>query len=628
MSFFMYYASVAGKNKCLRRWRLALLCSSIVCTNNVLLPENALAQQMINYNIEAGALDTALARFGAATGVQLLYDSSSTRNIRTAGVKGNLKTEKALERLLAGTGLSYHFTAPNRVTFSGPARSSAVSARDDGSIVLNPITIGRRKAPGESFDSDTPYGTSASVNHISREDLDKTGGTSTSDIFRNTPGVAAADGRNSPSIEVNIRGIQGMNRTPIRVDGTLQSTPIYRGYLGASNRSYVDPDLLGGIDITKGPTSGANGSGSIGGVISMRTLDADDIIKDGKDWGIRVRGGGASNSIKAPSIGTFDKRIGAPGIFDIASGHGSIVAAKRFGDAEIIAGFARRSQGNFFVGKHGPNSISEETTSGNFTEQRISPVARGSEVVNTQREVISAYIKGKAEFEGGHAVEVSYIHFDSEFGEVMPSQISRFDWTNVGQQQPNTVTSHRAIAKYAYNPQDNDLIDFRFNVWGTWLDQKTRSATTIGWFPAQLQAIDTYSIVPSDTFMAGMEIANVSRFYTRLGDVSINYGGSYAWEDTKPLGSDYWYKPPDGRREEGSAFAQLNWKARSWLDIHGSLRYTTYDTADRVSYKNFPHYEKQFFDEYGITRNALSGSGWSPSVGVTIMTCSPLCPHL
>ncbi|MDH4982607.1 hypothetical protein [Hyphomicrobium sp. D-2] len=40
-------------------------------------------------------------------------------------------------------------------------------------------------------------------------------------------------------------------------------------------RTYVDPDLIGGIDITKGPSDGPNSA--IGGTINMRTLAAQDL---------------------------------------------------------------------------------------------------------------------------------------------------------------------------------------------------------------------------------------------------------------------------------------------------------------------------------------------------------------
>lgn len=607
-------ASGQGWHYGFRRFRAGLLGSAALllaagaCGTGV---AHAQAARTVSVNVRAQDLGAALTIFADQAGLRLLLPSGVVAGRTSPALSGTMTREEALSRLLAGTGLSYRFTSADTVTIGDRVSAAHAPVDAQGALVLDPVDV------VGTGGADAPYRTPASVNHISREELDRTGGTSTSDIFRNTPGVIAADGRNSPAIEVNIRGVQGMNRTPVRVDGTLQNVPVYLGYFGASNRTYVDPDLLAGIDITKGPGAGADGAGSIGGVINMRTLDADDIIKEGKDWGIRLRGSVSSNSVSAPPIGTFDKRIGAPGLFDIASGHGSIVAARRFGDAEIVAGLARRKQGNYFTGRHGPDTILEETTEGSFQEHQITAVKRDSEIVNSQREVLSAYVKGKASFDGGHSVEASYVYYDSDFGEVMPSQVSRFGWDFVGQQEPNQVTAHRLIAKYGYKPDDSDLIDLRFNVWGTLLDQKTRSATPVIWDPNTLP-INSRSIVPIDTYMVGSEISNTSSFHSDYGDLTLNYGASYLLEDTKPLDEGNWYLPQNGRRHEGSAFARFDYAPLDWLSFNGGLRYTAYKTKDRISYRNYPQYEQYFLDEYGISRNALDGSGWSPHLGVVL----------
>ncbi len=74
------------------------------------------------------------------------------------------------------------------------------------------------------------------------------------------------------------------------IDGSQQSTSSYRGYAGVDNRTYVDPDLISGITVTKGP-DGAVG-GAIGGTIAMETLGVADILREGENWGVRVREAG------------------------------------------------------------------------------------------------------------------------------------------------------------------------------------------------------------------------------------------------------------------------------------------------------------------------------------------------
>src|SRR5687768_704444 len=57
---------------------------------------------VIRFAIAPQSLDGALTSFGAASGVQVLYDSTITRGRRSPGVSGSLSPRQALERLLAG----------------------------------------------------------------------------------------------------------------------------------------------------------------------------------------------------------------------------------------------------------------------------------------------------------------------------------------------------------------------------------------------------------------------------------------------------------------------------------------------------------------------------------------------
>src|SRR3546814_11034176 len=69
-------------------------------------------------------LDTALAAYGAASGVQLVYDSRLTAGLATNGVSGTYTAQDALSLLLAGTGLTPRFSGPQMATIE-PAPQGA-----------------------------------------------------------------------------------------------------------------------------------------------------------------------------------------------------------------------------------------------------------------------------------------------------------------------------------------------------------------------------------------------------------------------------------------------------------------------------------------------------------------------
>ncbi|NEM13161.1 MAG: TonB-dependent receptor plug domain-containing protein, partial [Xanthomonas perforans] len=107
---------------------------------------------------------------------------------------------------------------------------------------------------------------------LSRTHLERFRGTSNGDIVKGVAGVTAGDPRVGNGFDVNIRGIQGQGRVPVIIDGGQSSMDTYRGYAGQSQRTYLDPDLISSLTITKGPSLQANASGGIGGVVEMETL--------------------------------------------------------------------------------------------------------------------------------------------------------------------------------------------------------------------------------------------------------------------------------------------------------------------------------------------------------------------
>ena len=48
---------------------------------------------------------------------------------------------------------------------------------------------------------------------------------------------------------------------------------------------FLDPELLSGADIVRGPVANICGSGAIGGVASFRTKDAQDVLRFDQRWG-------------------------------------------------------------------------------------------------------------------------------------------------------------------------------------------------------------------------------------------------------------------------------------------------------------------------------------------------------
>src|SRR5690606_18619216 len=60
--------------------------------------------------------------------------------------------------------------------------------------------------------------------------------------------------------------------------------------------SYIDPSLISGIQVLKGPVSTRGVDGSTGGAVVVNTLDASDILDSGQTFGIELKLEGGNNS--------------------------------------------------------------------------------------------------------------------------------------------------------------------------------------------------------------------------------------------------------------------------------------------------------------------------------------------
>lgn len=571
---------------------LALLATTAIQINPFFVQSSHAQQTDINYSIAPGSLGAVISSFGDQSNLQILYQADLVRNKKSVGLRGNMSKQEALSLLLAGTGLSYNFTNTNTVTITDRIASATNAATNpDGSIVLETITVS-----GTLNNADKPYQTSGSSSYISAEQIQIVPPSSTGDILRNAPGVFSSGNRTGQALDVNIRGLQGMNRIATLVDGAQQSSSAYRGYKGMSSRTFVDPEFIGGIDIQKGPPLGALGSGSMGGVVNMRTLNADDIITNGKSYGVKIKGGFAGNSIKPREYfippDTEAPRFGGNEWLKGNSNIASIALAAKQDNYELVGAFAYRRNGNYFAGKHGERQVKRFSFGGKYSWGPMSAYSPGSEIFNTSQDTKSLLLKGKFIFENDQTVELGYIRYDSKYGEEygdMNNPVAIGGWppyqANLSRTQSDMYT-----AKYRWNPEENDLIHFQTNVWHTRLNDK--------W-----AAIEILTGIPGDakTDTTGIEVTNASHIDTSFGLFDLNYGATYSHEKT--------IQNPDtnigmkGSREIGAIFANVDYKPVDWLTLNAGLRYQTYKTHDNSE---------------NSTIEGLDGSRLTPNLGVMV----------
>ncbi len=270
------------------------------------------------YVIPAGPLAVALNRFAEASQLQLIYSSAATRGLSSSGLSGSYAPGDALAILLAGSGLTYRFNENGSATIIDPSGSadSAEQISESG-LALDTITVtGRGVGAAGQFGemtADTPYETAAAVSTSDASDIGVRNAGSAINVLRTTPGTFTREAQGGGGIGVNIRGSEGFGRVNTMVDGVRQQNP-FLGHYGNGGNVYLMPEMLAGVDVSRGAVSGAHGFNALSGAANFRTLTADDVLLPGQNIGGMTRMAFGTNGYNWSRVVAGAGRVESAGI--------------------------------------------------------------------------------------------------------------------------------------------------------------------------------------------------------------------------------------------------------------------------------------------------------------------------
>lgn len=345
---------------------------------------------------------------------------------------------------------------------------------------------------------DGVYHTPAPVTSVGAEALQARFGGDPQAALRTMTGVFTRQQSNQPGIEVNIRGMSGFGRVNAMIDGVPQTFRNTAGHASSGGSLlYVQPELLGGVDVSKGAVSGAAGMGTLSGAANFRTLDFDDIVLPGHDTGVLTRWKTGNNG------------FGGSGM--LAGAARAHLNSDQSGYISVLGAFARSSFGTF---KNG---------AGDYVDQ-------GRDATNRP---------------GGGLVKLEFaptnehrLKFGARWYE------NRFTYAYYDQHLENATYT----ADYAYTPDDNDWVDLRLNAYYNRTNMDY--AATGG----------SYRGRKTDDRGYGFSLTNTSTAMLS-DDLRLKlfYGGSFGSDDY--LINQYRGANPPGtlRKASGFADATLSW---------------------------------------------------------------------
>jgi outer membrane receptor protein involved in Fe transport len=234
------------------------------------VPLGASAQSAVaSFNIRSAPLSQSLLEFGRQAGISIAAEQTLTSGQRGRSVTGDLPIDEALDRLLAGTGLSAEFSGPSAVRLVRAGQGDAggndlqqdVPGRDvQEAATLSDIVVTAQKR-AESI-QDVPIAVSA----FSSETLDAMKIEGGSELMRAIPNVTFSKA-NFSMYNFAIRGI-GTKAVSASSDPAVavsfNNTPLIRNRL--FEQEYLDVNR---VEVLRGPQGTLYGRNATAGVVNM-----------------------------------------------------------------------------------------------------------------------------------------------------------------------------------------------------------------------------------------------------------------------------------------------------------------------------------------------------------------------
>lgn len=281
---------------------------------------SAAAQVTFRIDIPAGPLDTVLAAFEAATGVTITVPGA-IHGLHSAGVSGTYTAEHALERLLAGTGLTFRLSAAN--TYVLEVRPIAESVEVRATIpyrVDASVTATKTLTPLRDVPQSVTVVTQAVISDLGMQNM--------ADVVRYVPGVGMGSGEGNRDNPI----LRGNSTTgDFFVDGVRDDVQYFRDLYNVDR-----------VEALKGSNAMIFGRGGAGGVINRATRQA--------DWGtareITLQTGSHDNrratfDLDHPINGAVAGRI--TGMYENSASYRRAVRLERYGFNPTLAFMLRKS---------------------------------------------------------------------------------------------------------------------------------------------------------------------------------------------------------------------------------------------------------------------------------------------
>lgn len=273
------------------------------------------AARQVHFDIPAQDIDSALTALADQANLRLLFKSGDVAGMKTQGLSGSFTADEALRRLLAGTGMTWRFTAVNTVALEKVATT--------GAMELGPVTV-----EGQGQGPDSAWAEVARTT-ITPAELERKNPADIRQVFAGEPGIRV--GGSVPMNEkVYVNGVEETNLA-VSIDGSRQNNKVFHH----SGTTLIDPSFLKVVRVDAGVAPADAGPGALAGAIAYETKDARDFLDGDGAGGLAKTSYNLNGPGSTTNLGVYGRHGWAEGLANVTYGKGGKFIG---GDGERVRG--------------------------------------------------------------------------------------------------------------------------------------------------------------------------------------------------------------------------------------------------------------------------------------------------
>ncbi|EKT59902.1 TonB-dependent hemoglobin/transferrin/lactoferrin family receptor [Providencia sneebia] len=515
------------------------------------------SSQTIAFSIPAQSLEQALINYAQQANVEILINSQDVIGLKSQAVTGNYSLNAGLKKLIGANPIHYSIHN-NRVSISRISKST----NDNAVVTLDTLTV----TATAHQQGDWVYDTPSSISVISKKQLEDRPPKHIADVLELTTGVYSAVSQQDPSLSVNIRGIQDYGRVNMNIDGMRQN--FQKSGHGQRNGSmYIDSELLSGVEIQKGNSSGMGSGGTLGGVATFSTLNAADFLSKDKTFGGKLHASTGTNNTHFIGSSAF------------ALGNET---------ADLLFAASERRLGDYKPGTHGKiGDLRINNDTGRY-DQLVRDL-KHSRITDSNYHMTSYLAKAGWNITDSQRLQLNYLETKVEtpnagtltnLGQTWPYKLG---WKSSGFSHVNTKNYSLDYTRFSDTPWSTEFKGKVYLV-DTHDNSETYSTSTV-----YNNGYDMDTRVKT----LGLQLENHSEIEFNTRNVLKAHYGVETFQDKASSDSTREAVSgvtPDGKRSLSSLFTTLTYEYDDWLTLEGGMRYDHYQLKGKTEmrYPVFP----------------------------------------